>query len=129
MAKKKNLFQADPVAQFELDTYVAKWQAIMRLEDWDIDVVLARQFQMPDQSDQAYVKMLRSQKKARIYLLDPIDFPAESLSGPQDLEQTIVHELVHVHHAGLEPTESDAVAIWEQATDAIAWALVSLDRQ
>jgi hypothetical protein len=116
------------VTQFELNAWVAKWQSKLRLEDWDIEVGLQRQFDMPDPADQGYVRCLRSQKKARISLLDPVDFEPDSLSGPQDLEQTIVHELVHVHHAGIEPTEGEAMIISEQATDAIAWALVNCDR-
>ncbi len=111
-----------------LKRWVKKWQKILRLEDWDIRIELVRQYDL-EPEDQARVKRLSTQRKAKIEIVDPGDYGPDQLSGPQDIEQTIVHELVHVYFVGLDKFEGAAMTLYEQAVDSLATALVNCDRK
>lgn len=58
-------------------------------------------------------------------VLDPVDYPPDIIT-PYELEETLVHELLHLHFAPFM-SEHDTLerTLQEQAIDAIAKALVS----
>lgn len=113
--------------QEELVEKCAEWQGILKLQDWTIAVGIVRDRQMKNKG-QAEISYSLPKKMAIISLLDPIDYDNDTF--PQDMEQSLVHELVHLHIASFDETESGSLEeiMLEQATDTIAKALVNVKR-
>jgi hypothetical protein len=108
---------------------VVKWQKILRLQDWTVAIKWGRSFDLPH-GKEATTRSSLSAKLAAVRILDPADYDPDSMA-PQDIENTVVHELLHLHtwpfdHALADSLEARCV---EQAIEAIATALVGLDRK
>ena len=106
-----------------------KWQEILKLNDWRVVVELAREseFSVPDRAGEVFITL--SKGEALIRLLDPF-IPTEDCLFPYDMEQTLVHELLHLHFTTFEPKDDDLkYAFWELAIDRLATILVELHRQ
>ena len=103
---------------------VAGWQERLKLQDWTIQARVCRSFEMSDPGRQGEIAFWDVQKVARLSVLDPIDFPKTGWL-PQDPENTIVHELLHVHFRPLSDISTPHLELAEeQAVNAIANALV-----
>ena len=113
------------IDQAQLQQWCEKWQKILRLRDWDVKIQLARGFKLTDK--QGDVEWSKSQKTAAIRILEPVDYSPDLLT-PQDAEQCVVHELLHLHFAPVDKFEGVEDMLLEQAIDSIAWALVKCDR-
>jgi hypothetical protein len=102
------------------------WQDRMNLKDWDIRVNLVR-------SDQLEPKTLGNVhwdtdvKKATISVLSPLDYRLEHQAMLEDMECTVVHELVHIELASL-PRSDASRRTEEHAVNEIAAALLRLAR-
>jgi hypothetical protein len=111
-----------------LNDLCREWQRVLRLQDWDVQVKIARGFQLGKrQGECEYVQSLR---QAVIRILDPNDWPDQN--WPQDIEATLVHELLHLHFAPFmsDAGEDDLINIAQEvAIDQIAKALVKQQRQ
>lgn len=112
----------------ELQVACAEWQKRLRLQDWVVQAKISRNRDVGDKS-QGHCRWVIQKKMATILILDPLDYPEDTMH-PQDMEQTLVHELLHLHFAPFddEVDTPKEVAI-EQATDCIAYALVNLHRE
>jgi hypothetical protein len=118
----------------ETDKALAKWQKILRCQDWDIDVSVDRYSKMVEGGLAGYIHRDYTHKYAHVHLIDPVDIDKstwhEDNTFPYDMEQVLVHELLHLGTNYFEPDEdgimNDQV---EQFIDQMAWALVRLDRQ
>jgi len=120
--------KAVTLTEDELRMKCYEWQAILRLQDWDVIISIDRARDMiPDVLGQC--EWTLPTKQARIRILDPVDHPPD-LKWPQDMEQTLVHELLHLHFAPFNKFEADSLeyVTMEQAIDLIAGALVRLKR-
>lgn len=107
---------------------IAKWQERLRLQDWHIYFSFKRQVDMLENS-QAQIKWELKRKTAVLTLMDPIDYHADHIQK-QDHECSIVHELLHLHIAGVhELTDDLGELIEEQAINAISETLVALSRE
>lgn len=113
----------------ELQERLAHWQKVLRLQDWDVKVVVVRASQMECGGNAGENTWQLSTKTALIKLCDPVDWP-EDTRWEQDMEETLVHELLHLHMALFQP-EHDTLehAMMEQAICCIATGLVALHRQ
>jgi hypothetical protein len=114
----------------DLQTLCAEWQKTLRLQDWDVKVRIVRRSQFRISDAQGECEWLLPKKTALIHIVDPIDYPPNSV-WEQDMERTLVHELLHCHMAGFDDFEYGSpkdVAV-EQAVESIAKALVSLKRK
>lgn len=104
---------------------IAFWVSTLRLRDWQLDIDLVNSKQMEEVSGSetalGYCVPNTPRKYAHIYLLRPNDKAYEG--EPTDFEDTIVHELLHLHFA-IVPEEF--VLFEEQSVCAIAGALVHL---
>ena len=100
-----------------------EWQRRLRLQDWQVELSFRRFHEMSgDTRGDCYMSM--EQRIARIDILNPKD--ARPDAPPYDLEQTIVHELLHLH---FEPFWRNKKRLeLEQAIEAIAFALVAAKR-
>jgi hypothetical protein len=115
--------------QEQAEAALAKWQKILRLQDWEIKVKIVRQSLMPCLDIMAHVNCVYPSKQALIKLLDPIDYPRDTEWG-QDHEQSLVHELLHLHCWGFsdEDPSSPKGICEDQMVAALATALVELKR-
>jgi hypothetical protein len=112
----------------QLEQKLKEWQKRLRLQDWIIQVRIARANELPENS-MGCVHAVLPKKMASIKVLDPIDYD-HSLMVPQDMEDTLVHELLHLH---LEPIlqgidDSKYIEV-EQAIESISFGLVTALRE
>lgn len=121
-------FQPEMV-QPDLHDLCAEWQRELRLQDWDVVAQYRRGHAMRDPDNQGECAWLPHKKLATIYILDPADYPPDA-SRPQDVELTLVHELLHLHFAPFVAERDSAEDIAQEvAIDQIARALVALKRR
>jgi hypothetical protein len=105
----------------------ALWQKRLRLQDWDVRVRVRRKAQMSAEKCRACVDADLRLKEALIEIQDPIDYTPKIWVN--DMEQSLVHELLHLHFAPFEAEEGTAELVaQEQAIELIACALVNLAR-
>ena len=112
------------LTQEELERLCREWQKILRLQDWDIKVKICRQNDMTPDS-QADSTWTLPKKTAIIRLCDPIDYI--DVAWPQDMERSLVHELLHLHLAPIDDFEPGTIKdiLLEQAVDAMSKALIT----
>lgn len=117
-------------SQEELDAALAYWQKVLRLQDWTVSATINRSRDMGDTNRGGEIRINDNRKGARIQLLDPVDY-APTCWEPLDMEYFLVHELCHLHTTLIRPDDEETLASVEeeQAVDALAWALVGLNRK
>lgn len=114
------------ITQAALEAMCLRWQMILRLADWDVKVRFVRHWDLgADRGGE--VSWTLNTKTAFITILDPRDFSTD-FKWTQDVEQVLVHELVHLHLAPFDETKDKTDMLMEQAVDLIACALVDRDR-
>lgn len=114
------------VANPDLQALLVKWQAVLRLQDWDIEILYVKSFDL-EVNTGGHVVRCDAKKTARVKVLDP-DLYDPCLIVKQDVEYTVVHELVHIHFALIDDFKDTNNALYEQAVHRISKALLSLDR-
>ena len=113
--------------QVEAEALCQEWQRRLRLRDWDVKIVVSRSDEMRPNCSGTCSTIL-SNKTALVTLMHPIDH-SERCLWPYDMEETLVHELLHMHFAPFQADEdTPADTAQEQAIDLIAHALVNLKR-
>lgn len=126
---KERILSLDQVVQ--VMTY---WVAELRISDWSIDVEIQPSHRMDDCS--GLCRFNYANRHATIQLIDPKNTP--DAYAPLDMEQIIVHELLHVVFCALHewtrsetsPMSSfDRKTIEEQPIDSMAWTLVNMRRR
>lgn len=111
----------------QLQQKLLEWQKRLRLQDWIIKVKLARERDMNIGGVQGEVFWVIEKKMATIKILDPIDYPPDEME-PQDMENILVHELLHLHFAPLRYDDFSEIAE-EQAIESIASGILSAYRE
>jgi len=110
----------------ELTVLCWQWQETLRLQEWIIALSVCRARDMGD-SRQGECAWIISKKEACISILDAIDFPPGHIHA-QDMEKTLVHELLHLHFAAFASDEDYIDRAHEQAIDLIASGLIAQKR-
>lgn len=105
---------------------VGHWQRTLRLQDWDIVVKLRPFREMINCVGETTYN--RSKKQAIVTLLDPDDNDGND-DFPYDMEQTLVHELLHLHFEDGGNTPEECPVDFEQGINAVSAALVALNRK
>jgi hypothetical protein len=115
-----------PITQADLEEICAKWQHILRLRDWDVKIAFAHAYDIAANcsGDVAFVV---AKKTATINILFEAEYHS-SIKWPQDIEKTIVHELVHLHLGPVDHFDGLRERLLEQAVECLASALVDRDR-
>lgn len=108
------------------------WQRVLRLNDWEIELRIVRRVVLDGAVGRCESPVYRS---AIISLADPVDFTADDSPRMADLEDTLIHELVHLHMKDLGvvcaksgQTMSPEQVAEERAVEALAGALLKLER-
>jgi hypothetical protein len=100
------------------------WQDRMNLRDWNIRVVLLRANQLEPQT-LGNIHWDTDTKTATIGVLSPLDYHMAYQPMLNDMEFTIVHELVHLELASLPKSEASR-RVEETAVNNLADALLRL---
>ncbi len=79
------------------------WQKRLELQDWNISVIMARATELKPKT-LGNIHWDLEKKTAIIRVLDPADYRLPFKDMLQDMEFTVVHELIHL---GLAPVLSD----------------------
>lgn len=117
------------LTEVELRQKCAEWQKVLRLEDWDVKVKLKRGRDL-ELGGAGECGWTIEKKQALIKITDSADYPPDCII-PQDMERTLVHELLHLHFAPFDDFESGTAedTATEQAIHFISCALVDLARR
>lgn len=109
------------------DERLAVWRKHLKLEDWQISVVMTRRSDLKPKT-RGHIRWDKGKKSAVICVLDALDYQLPLVEMLDDMEFTIVHELVHLELASLPRSEASRSSE-EYAVNRIAEALLRLGRQ
>ncbi|MCW8128934.1 MAG: hypothetical protein KIS92_00990 [Planctomycetota bacterium] len=112
-------------AQRDLERLLEYWQRALRLQDWKISVAFTNHGNLKE-GDFGEVDWCANHKMARIKLVNHDTLPeALNFIPPPSSEETLVHELLHLHFAPYAKREESEGVKLEIAINCIAGALVS----
>lgn len=114
-------------AQEYVTEKLAVWQQRLKLSDWHITWAMARRSDLkPNTVGQVHWD--KPSKSAAILVLDTYDYRMPFNAMLDDMELTIIHELVHLKLASLPHSEASRGSE-EQAVDGLSEALFALEHQ
>lgn len=120
---------AKRVTNRELQRICQYWQKRLRLTDWELTIRFASLEELPPDSQACVLPNLHA-RTADIMVLEPKAYEAAAYGGrPQDIENSVCHELLHLHLAPWETRNKAAEIQQEQAIESITGALVGLKRR
>ncbi len=85
------------LAQRFLDERLAVWRQRLKLQDWRISAVLTRRSDLAPKT-LGGIRWDKTKKTAAIWVLDPADYRLPIREMLDDMELTIIHELIHLGH-------------------------------
>ena len=115
------------LVQTFLDDRLAVWQQRLKLQDWRISIALTPRNDLKAKT-LGGIRWDKTKKSAVMWVLDPADYRLPFREMLDDMEFTIVHELVHLELASLPRSEASR-STEEHAVNGIASALLGLDRK
>ena len=110
-----------------LDERATVWCRRLNLDEWRISVNMTRRSDLKPKT-LGGIRWDKGKKSAVIWVLDPSDYRLPFPEMLNDMELTIVHELVHLELASLPRSEASRSSE-EHAVNGIAEALLALDRK
>lgn len=114
--------------QETLKSALVEWQKRLRLDAWDVRIGIHRERTFDGGGRSREISYSIESGKAVIKLLDPVDYPDEDF--PQDMEATLVHELLHLKFAAFTPQDDTLEhRLFEQTVESMANLLVALKRR
>jgi len=119
--------QQSQIARQYVTERLAFWQQRLKLDDWRISVVSARRSELKPNTLGA-IRWDKTKKSAVIWVLDPSEYQTPFRATLDDMELTIVHELVHLELTSLPRSEASR-SNEEHAVNGIAEALLGLYRE
>lgn len=122
-----NAIERDHVAREFADSKLSMWQRRLHLEEWNISVVMTRRSDLKPKT-RGKIRWDKGRKCAVISVLDAADYELPLQEMLDDMEFTIVHELIHLELASLPRSEASRSSE-EHAVNRIAAALLGLARQ
>lgn len=125
--KANNATPPEPTLEQKMQERCVFWQQKLRLTDWDIKVSIAPALEMTYPNAQGQVRWFADEKAANIKLVDPADSARQSYIRPYNIEEVLIHELIHLHLHHWEPEETAEKSAQEFAINAIAAALLKLN--
>jgi hypothetical protein len=111
----------------ELQAKCEEWQKRLRLQDWIVECNIVRSRDMEIEDAAAECHPILKKKIAALRIRDSIDYPIKDMIGAHDMEQDLVHELLHLYLFPIHNDENDIVV--EQIVDCLATSFISLHRE
>lgn len=130
------LFQVagEAITQRQLTALMKRWQKRLRLQDWKVKVKLVGQeefdakgqtYDFSAKTNYGFCEQLVEAKTATIWMVKLEEGPTEEdISERQEIENTLVHELLHLHFAPFASKRPEDELQHEQAIEAITEALL-----
>ncbi len=124
---------AKAISQRKLDSIRREWQEKLRLQDWRISSKFVPQSDINEQTNTddsvGYCRHMDETKTAKIGVLRPEDYKDYHDPRSKDIENTIVHELLHCH-MGVFYDDTRAVQVKvEQIIEIVTEALLNEKRR
>lgn len=116
-----------PFAQSYLDRRLAVWQDRLQLQDWKIEIIQASPEKLR-RGTLGNIHWNQDTRSAQIRVLAASSYQMPLRSALQDMEFTLVHELIHLELASL-PRSDASRSEEEHAVNHMAEALLALDRK
>lgn len=114
------------IAASQVSNWVRLWQRRLRLDDWKIETRIVRSSELkPDTLGN--LKWNGVSRTAVIKVLDPADYEIPAAEISEDIEYTVVHELVHLQLSVL-PRDMGRKDVEEQVVNKISDALMQLEK-
>lgn len=115
------------ISKEDLNSYLEKWQKILRLDHWTIQAKIVRAEDLSDQGNQGEVCSVVCTRMASIKLRDPIDWPSDCM-GEYDMEEVLVHELLHCSFGILDTEDEMRQNVQHQLLNDLAVAFIKTAR-
>ena len=122
-----NAKEQGQLAERFVNERLSVWSKRLNLEGWKISVIMTRRDDLKTRT-LGGIRWDKDKKSAVIKVQDASDYQLPFGEMLDDMELTIVHELVHLELASLPRSEASRSSE-EHAVNGIAGALLSLDRQ
>jgi hypothetical protein len=119
------LEESEFVGRF-IEEKLAVWQQRLKLEDWRVSVAMTRRDSLKPKT-LGGIRWDKGKKSAVMAVMDPAEYRLPFREMLDDMEFTIVHELVHLELASLPRSEASRSSE-EHAVNQITGALLRLDR-
>lgn len=114
------------VTETQVQRWLRVWQKRLSLEDWDITAHIVRRRELkPDTLGN--LRWNSADKTASIRILDPLDYDLPADEIPNDMEYTVLHELVHLQLATI-PKAPGSKDVEERVVNGIGDALFSMEK-
>ena len=115
------------IAQSYVSERLAVWQQRLKLQDWKISILMAHPTDLKPKT-LGNIHWDADKKSAVIRVLDASDYQLACHDMLDDMEFTVVHELIHLELSSLPRSEASR-RDEEYAVNQIADALLALDRR
>lgn len=116
----------DAVSAAQVESWTKTWQERLSLLDWRIETRVVRTADLRADT-LGNLKWNSLTRLATIKVLSPLDYNATPAEIAEDMEYTVVHELVHLQLAAL-PRDPNNRDLEEAVVNKIADALMTLDK-
>lgn len=117
------------VPEERLKELCIEWRDRLRLNAWNIECGIYRESGFCNKGCDGENDYDLRNGDSLIRILDPVDYPTSRF--PQDMETTLVHELLHLHFAPFAPENDDGLDhhIMEHTICILSETLVGLKRE
>jgi hypothetical protein len=121
-----------PLAERYIHERLSLWQKRLKLEDWKVTVILSHPSDLR-RGTLGNIRWDADQKVARIRVLDPSEYHRPYRATLNDMEFTLVHELIHLELSSVtrneESRSAESRSAEEDAVNRMAASLLDLDRK
>ena len=121
-----NAVDINETARRFIDERLAIWRQRLKLDEWRISPAMTAREDLKPKT-LGGIRWDKTKKSAVIWILNPADYRLPVCEMLDDIEMTIVHELIHLKLASLPRSEASRSSE-EHAVNGLAEALLSLDR-
>jgi hypothetical protein len=119
--------QCAPMAESYVNGKLAVWQQRLALDAWKISIIMSRRGDLKPKT-LGNIRWDADTKSATIRVLAPAEYEKKCGEMLDDMEFTVVHELIHLELSVLPHSEASR-RVEEFAVNHIADALLELDRK
>ncbi len=114
------------VTSEQVDHWTKQWQKRLDMGDWRIITLIVRHSELKPET-LGNLHWDTENHTATIRVLDPRDYELPPSDVPQDIEYTIVHELIHLQLSVL-PRDTSTRTVEERVVNKISVALFQLEK-